>query len=270
MRRKIINSTEILSDERELQIFNNEEFGEVRTIVIDNEPWFVLIDLCKALNIKNTTQMASRLDEDEWAMFNIGCQGNANIVNESGLYKVIFRSDKPEAKAFTKWVTSEILPAIRKHGMYTTDELLDNPDLLIQVATKLKEEREKNNLLVLENKKKIERIEHLEPHADFSKEFLKSEGAMDINALSKNLQKIGVPMGRNQLFVYLRDNGYIVKSGDFNIPSQKSIKLGIMVNEEYTFHDKSGSIRNARLAKITPKGTAYFYKKLSQKKIVSA
>ena len=139
----------------ELQIFNNSEFGEVRTIVIDNEPWFVLIDLCKALNIKNTTQMASRLDEDERAMFNIGRQGNANIVNESGLYKVIFRSDKPEAKAFTKWVTSEILPAIRKHGMYTTDELLDNPDLLIQVATKLKEEREKNNLLVLENKKKM-------------------------------------------------------------------------------------------------------------------
>ena len=114
MKTKIINSTEILSDGRELQIFNNVEFGEVRTIVIDNEPWFVLIDLCKALDIKNTTQMASRLDEDEWAMFNIGCQGNANIVNESGLYKVIFRSDKPEAKTFTKWVTSEILPTIKK------------------------------------------------------------------------------------------------------------------------------------------------------------
>ena len=271
--KKMSNET-VLVEQREvtenveLQTFSNELFGEIRTVVIDDEPWFVLVDICRSLGLTNSRVVAGRLDEDERRKFNLPRQGNTHIVNESGLYKVIFRSDKPEAKIFTKWVTSEILPTIRKHGMYATDEILNNPDLLIQVATKLKEEREKNALLILENKKNEDKINHLTPHANYSKEFLKSEGAMDINALSKNLQKIGVPMGRNQLFVYLRDNGYIVKSGDFNIPSQKSIKLGIMVNEEYTFHDKSGSIRNARLAKITPKGTAYFYKKFKEGEII--
>ena len=112
----------------ELQIFKNELFGEVRTVLIENEVWFVLIDVCKALDIKNPTQLAERLDDDERAMFNIGRQGNANIINESGLYKVIFRSDKKEVKPFTKWVTNEILPSARKHGMYATEELLDSPD----------------------------------------------------------------------------------------------------------------------------------------------
>ena len=116
----------------------------------------------------------------------------------------------------------------------------------------------------------MECMQHFEPHANFSKEYLKSEGVMGINTLSKNLQKMEIPMGRNQLFEYLRKEGYIVKSGNFNIPSQKSIELGIMVNEEYTFRNKYGVIKNARSAEITPKGTAYFYKKLSYKKIVSA
>ena len=102
----------------DLQIFNNEEFGEVRTVVVNDEPMFCLIDICKALEIKNATDVAKRLDEDERTRLNLGRQGETNFITESGLYAVILRSDKPNAKKFRKWVTSEILPSIRKTGSY--------------------------------------------------------------------------------------------------------------------------------------------------------
>lgn len=111
----------------ELHIYNNEEFGDIRTVTIDNEPMFCLSDVCKALEIKNATDVAKRLDADEVTRFNLGGKsGDANFINESGLYAVILRSDKPNAKRFRKWVTSEVLPAIRKTGSYqkpmTTDQ----------------------------------------------------------------------------------------------------------------------------------------------------
>lgn len=101
-----------------LKIFNNEEFGEVRTMLVDNEPMFCLIDICKALEIKNATDVAKRLDDDERTRLNLGRQGETNFITESGLYAVILRSDKPNAKKFRKWVTSEVLPSIRKTGSY--------------------------------------------------------------------------------------------------------------------------------------------------------
>lgn len=102
-----------------LQIFNSAEFGEIRTVVKDNEPMFCLADVCKALEIKNATDVAKRLEEDEVTRFNLGSQsGETNFVNESGLYAVILRSDKPNARKFRKWVTSEVLPSIRKNGSY--------------------------------------------------------------------------------------------------------------------------------------------------------
>lgn len=104
-------------------VFNNQSFGEIRTISKKGEPWFVLPDLCKALELSNPTKVAQRLEEDERSNFKLGRQGYATIVNESGLYAVILRSDKPQAKAFRKWVTSEVLPSIRKTGKYETDTL---------------------------------------------------------------------------------------------------------------------------------------------------
>lgn len=103
----------------DLQIFNNEEFGEVRTAVVNDEPMFCLIDICKALEIKNATDVAKRLDEDELTRLNLGSRaGETNFITESGLYAVILRSDKPNAKKFRKWVTAEVLPSIRKTGSY--------------------------------------------------------------------------------------------------------------------------------------------------------
>lgn len=108
----------------ELQIFKNEEFGEVRSLIIDNEPWFVASDVCKALNIKNATDTLKRLDDDERARFNLGRQGEVNIVNEYGLYNLILTSRKPEAKKFKRWITHEVIPSIRKTGGY---QIPDNP-----------------------------------------------------------------------------------------------------------------------------------------------
>lgn len=102
----------------ELQIFKNEDFGEVRSLIIDNEPWFVASDVCKALNIKNATDTLKRLDDDERARFNLGRQGEANIINEYGLYNLILASRKPEAKQFKRWITHEVIPSIRKTGQY--------------------------------------------------------------------------------------------------------------------------------------------------------
>lgn len=127
-----------------------------RTIQKDGEPWWVLKDVCDILEIKNTTDVAKRLDVDEVTRFNLGgLSGETNIINESGLYNVILRSDKPEAKPFRKWVTSEVLPSIRRHGAYMTPETLEaailNPDLLIRLCTALKDEQDKNKALQAAN-----------------------------------------------------------------------------------------------------------------------
>lgn len=138
----IIGGQKLPYVKNEVEIFKNEQFGEVRVISKENEPWFVVKDVCTILDLSNPTVAIQNLDIDEVTKLNLGGQiGETNLINESGLYTLIIRSRKEEAKKFRRWVTSEVLPSIRKHGMYAQDELLDNPDLLIAAATKLKEER---------------------------------------------------------------------------------------------------------------------------------
>lgn len=142
----------------EIKVFNSVEFGEIRTAVVNNEPMFCLIDICKALELSNSRIVADRLDEDERRKLDLPRQGETWFVTESGLYAVVLRSDKPAAKKFRKWVTSEVLPSIRKHGMYAVDELIANPELAIKAFTALKEEREKNRVLQAENESKQKEI----------------------------------------------------------------------------------------------------------------
>lgn len=115
-------------ENNQIQVFENTEFGKVRTVVIDNEPWFVAVDVCKALELSNPTVAVSRLDEDEWSKFNLGRQGEGTIVNEAGLYSLILGSRKPEAKAFKRWITHDVIPTIRKTGGYVA-----NDDLFISI-----------------------------------------------------------------------------------------------------------------------------------------
>lgn len=147
----------------DLKIFSNPEFGSIRVIEKDGEPWFVAADVCQILDLTNPTMALNRLDEDERSKLNLGRQGEVNVVNEYGLYSLILGSRKPEAKVFKRWITHEVIPSIRKHGMYMTDEVLEktlnNPDFLIDLLQAYKKEREEKlaykeqvNLLVHANK----------------------------------------------------------------------------------------------------------------------
>lgn len=160
----------------ELQIFNNEEFGEVRTALVNEEPMFCLIDICKALEIKNATDVAKRLDEDELTRLNLGSRaGETNFITESGLYAVILRSDKPNAKKFRKWVTSEVLPSIRKTGSYN----------------KPMTTAEKIQLLAQGNEELNERVDKVEDKIDSLENDMPLYGC-EIDEIQKSVRKKGV------------------------------------------------------------------------------
>lgn len=148
----------------EIKVFDNAEFGEVRTAIYNSEPVFCLADVCRVLDITNSGNVKNRLNEKGICTMDTLTSGGMQkmiFITESNLYKVIFQSRKPEAEKFSDWVTSEVLPSIRKHGMYAVDELIENPELAIKAFTALKEEREKNRALQAENESKQKEIASL-------------------------------------------------------------------------------------------------------------
>lgn len=239
----------------ELKIFESKKFGKIRTLKIENEPYFVAIDVCNALDLKNPTMVISRLDEDERTKFNLGRQGETNLVNEYGLYNLILASRKKEAKEFKRWITHEVLPNIRKHGMYATDELLNNPDLLIQVATQLKEEREK--------RKALERQHNInKPKVLFANAVESSKTSVLIGDLAKIMRQNGVEIGQNKLFRWLRDNKYLIsrKGESYNLPTQKAMEQGLFEIKERT-RNNYGTILITKTPKVTGKGQVFFINK---------
>lgn len=239
----------------ELKIFEKEEFGRVRIVTVDDEPWFVASDVCKALGILNTTQATQKLDDDERSMFNIGRQGEANCVNEYGLYSLTLASRKKSAHAFKRWITHDVIPSLRKHGMYATDELLNDPDLAIKAFTALKEEREKNRLLEAENNE-------MKPKALFADAVAASETSILIGDLAKILRQNGIEMGQKRLFDWMRENGYLIRSGaSRNMPQQRYMESGIFEIKETTINNPDGSIRVTKTTKVTGKGQQYFVNK---------
>ena len=197
----------------ELQIFNSSEFGQIRTITKDNEPMFCLSDICKALEIKNATDVVKRLDFDEVTRLNLGGQsGETNFVTESGLYAVIIRSDKPNAKKFRKWVTSEVLPSIRKNGGYIANQENLTPEQIVA-----------NALVVAQNiiLQKDRQIEEMQPKADFFDCVADSKSAFSMNEVAKVLDYKGI--GRNKLFEFLREQGILDR---YNVPYQRYVDNG--------------------------------------------
>lgn len=240
----------------ELQIFNNSEFGEVRVLEINNEPWFVATDICKSLELSNPTVAVNRLDEDERSKFNLGRQGETNVINEYGLYNLILSSRKKSAKEFKRWITHEVIPTIRKHGMYATEELLDNPDLLISVAKELKFERERRKLLEAER-------ETNKPKVLFADSVQSSKKSILVGELAKLIKQNGVDIGQNRLFAWLRKEGYLIsrKGESFNLPTQRSMELGVLEIKESTHINPDGSVRLTKTPKVTGKGQVYFINK---------
>ena len=166
----------------DLQLFNFSG-SDVRTLLIDEKPWFVASDVIKILGLSNTTVALSRLDDDERSKFNLGRQGETNVVNEFGLYELILASRKPSAKKFKRWVTHEVLPAIRKHGAYMTDEKIEevlyNPDTLIKLATQLKDERE--GRLIAE-----QQVAELKPKASYYDTILNNKDLVPVSYIAKD------------------------------------------------------------------------------------
>jgi anti-repressor protein len=196
------------------------------------------------------------LDEDEKAMLNIGSH-ETNLVNESGLYRVIMRSDKPNAKPFTRWVTHEVLPQIRKHGAYVTsskiDEILNDPEAWIKLLTTVKEERLAKERLQVQ-------IEHDKSKIIFADAVSVSDTDMLIGELAKILKGNGIEIGPNRLFERLRQDGFLIKrkGSDYNTPTQKSMELGLFKIQETAITHSDGHITISKTSKITGKGQQYF------------
>ena len=178
------------------------------------------------------------------------------FINESGLYSLILLSKMPNAKKFKHWVTSEVLPSIRKNGVYAVDELLDNPEAAIKAFTALKEEREKNRMLQEDN-------ERMKPHAILGQAITTANTSILVGALAKLLKQNGIETGQRRLFEWLRDNGYLIKQkgSDWNLPTQKSMEMGLFEIKESVHIDGNGCNRITRTPKVTGKGQQYFINK---------
>ncbi|EAE0718384.1 phage repressor protein/antirepressor Ant [Listeria monocytogenes] len=253
-----------------LQIFNFEG-NEVRTTFIEETVYFNLNDVCSVLDIKNTSDAKSRLKKDGVGSADVidslGRKQVANFVNEPNLYRLIFQSRKASAERFQDWVTSEVLPSIRKHGAYMTDDTIEkaitDPDFLIRLATNLKEE--KSRRLEAEQKLEVQR-----PKVLFADAVSDTEGTILIRDLAKLIQQNGVDIGEKRLFEWLRQNGYLIsrRGTDYNRPTQKSMELGLFKIKETAITRSSGT-QTAITAKVTGKGQLYFVNKFLEQSLVA-
>nr|UWG13809.1 MAG: antirepressor protein KilAC domain [Bacteriophage sp.] len=253
-------------NENEIQVWNYES-SEIRTVQVNGEPWFVLADVCKVLELSSPHKVADRLENDERNQIpvtdSLGRYQNTAIINESGLYTVILRSDKPQAKPFRKWVTSEVLPSIRKHGAYMTDQALEkaltNPDFLIELATQLKAEQEQRRRLETTVAAQNKQMEQDKPKVLFADSVAASRSSILIGELAKLIKQNGVDMGQKRLFQWMRENGYLIKrcGSEYNLPTQRSMERGLMeIKETSVIH--SGYTTISKTPKVTGKGQVYF------------
>lgn len=223
------------------------------------EPWFVAKDVCDILGHSNVSMALDRLDDDERSKFNLGRQGETNIVNEAGLYSLVLGSRKPEAHEFKRWVTHEVLPSIRKHGAYMTESTLEKavtePDFLIRLATQIKQER-------AEKEKAQAQVERMRPKALFADAVETSKTSILVGDLAKVLKGNGVDIGGTRLFAWLRDNGWLMKTGSSrNMPTQKSMELGLFEVKETTVVHSDGHTTINKTPKVTGKGQTFFVNK---------
>ena len=234
---------------------------DVRTVIINNEPYFVGKDVAEILGYTNPRQaLKNHVDEDDKGVSKCDTPGGKQDLvknKKRSLYSRILSSKLPQAKEFKRWVTSEVLPTIRKNGMYATDELLDNPDFAIATLQKLKEEREA--------KKQLEaQIEADRPKVIFSDAVSASHTSILVGEFAKIMRQNGADMGQNRMFAWLRENGYLIsrKGSDRNMPTQKSMELGLFEIKETTINHSDGHISISKTPKITGKGQLYFTEKI--------
>ena len=263
-------------------IFQNPQFGEIRTAGTADNPMFCLTDVCKVLGLR-VDGVLPRLKEDGYNRIGVidrlGREQQAIFVNEQNLYKVIMRSDKPQAEAFQDWVCGEVLPSIRKHGAYMTErtieKALSEPDFLIRLATQLKEERqmrmEAEKSRAEEERRRLEAeqvaieqkqlIEEQAPKVVFADAIIGSKSSCLIGELAKILTMNGYKIGQNRLFQLLREQRYLGSRGEYyNIPCQQYIEQGLFELKKTT-HSENGVMKTSVTPKVTGKGQHYFINK---------
>lgn len=258
----------------DLQIFKNEQFGSMRTLEINGEPWFVGKDVAEVLGYSNPRDALSKhVDNEDKATVAIhdGSQNrNVTVINESGLYSLILSSKLPTAKEFKRWVTSEVLPSIRKHGAYMTTETLEkallSPDYLIRLATALKSEQEQRKLLEEKNEQQRLKIEEDKPKVIFANAVETAKTSILVGELAKILKQNGVATGQKRFFEWLRENGYLIKGGsDKNMPTQRSMELGLFEIKETAVAHSDGHTTISKTPKVTGKGQQHFINKFIPK-----
>lgn len=246
----------------DLQIFNSPEFGAIRTIEKDGEPWFVGKDVATILGYaKPLNALATHIDEDDslkqGLIDNMGRMQETIFINESGLYSLVLSSKLPNAKKFKRWITSEVIPSIRKHGAYMTpdklEEVLLSPDTLMQLAQNLKDEQEKRKALQ-------EQVEAQRPAVLFAGAVETSKSSILIGELAKVLKQNGVNIGQNRLFEWMRQNGYLIRrnGSDYNMPTQRAMEMGLFEIKETTIVHADGHTHINKTPKVTGKGQVYF------------
>ena len=264
-----------------LKVFKNDEFGQLSVIVKNNKEYIEAIEVATILGYSNPRDAISRHCNEEGVVFSdvrvvTGIKKDNSkafkvvtkkFIDEGNLYRLIIKSKLPSARRFEKWVMDEVLPSIRKHGAYMSEDVinktLDDPDFIIEMATKLKYEREQRRLLE-------EKAKHLEatitidkPYTNFGKSIATSSDAITIGQFAKILSNNDIEVGRNRLFSWFRDNGYLIKSGkDKNIPKQSYIKQGLFTVEERVVRTLEGEVISTTTL-ITGKGQLYFMDKFS-------
>lgn len=241
----------------EIQSYNFNG-ASLRTLTDEaGEPWFVAKDVCDILEISNPSDALKRLDDDERSRFNLGRQGETNIVNEAGLYVLVLGSRKPEAHEFKRWVTHEVLPQIRKTGGYIpTTDADDDMTILAKAVMIGQRTMEAQKQKIAEQQT---RIVELEPKARFADAVAASDGTCLVGELAKMLRQNGMDIGQNRLFRLLQADGYLGKSGsNRNVPTQRAMDLGLFRIKETTVTHADGHTTVSRTPKVTGKGQRYF------------
>ena len=238
--------------DNEIQKFVNKNFGEIRTVTINNEPWFVAKDVCDILGVQNVTQSMQQLEDFERSMFNIGRQGAANIISESGFYTLVLRSRKPIAKPFRLWVTQEVLPQIRKTGGYIPVKEDDPEELIMARAVQIANETIKHKDEIIASQKK--RIKSLEETENDWKLLMDTKGTFSVNEIA---HFIGI--GEYKLFSYMRNVGLLFKNenGD-NVPYENPTNRGKFTSIPAIAPDGTAHLQ----ARIYPEGISYITKLL--------
>lgn len=248
----------------ELKVFENAEFGQIRGVEINGESWLVGKDVAERLGYSNASKAVMVHVDDGDKRFEmlpvsdsqIGNLVKTALINESGLYSLVMGSKLPNAKKFKRWVTSEVLPAIRKHGGYLTaekvEEALLNPDVLIRLATELKDEREARR--ALESK-----VAEDAPKVLFAQAVEQAENSILVGDLAKLIKQNGTDIGQKRLFERLRAEGYLGTRGEnYNMPTQRAMEMQLFRISERTINNPDGSVRLTRTVKVTGKGQVYF------------